>query len=130
MQAPACAALALCKRPNAVYFVSCNCSQDSISPDCLKRPFSNDQPSRCQGSQADHKLCWCRWLDADGSKQVGSAFEVPEEVLRLPQGVKSVAAGLHSSAAISMDGQLWMWGKVISKVNGTAVMLMPIPLYT
>lgn len=48
---------------------------------------------------------------------MGSAFEVPEEVLRLPQGIKSVSAGLHSSAAISMDGQLWMWGKVISKVR-------------
>lgn len=62
-------------------------------------------------------LWYCRWLDADGSKQVGSAFEKPEEVLRLPQGVTSVSAGLHSSAAISMDGQLWMWGKVISKVR-------------
>ena len=63
----------------------------------------------------DKRSC-CRWLDADGSKQVGSAFEAPQEVLRLPQGIKSVSAGLHSSAAVSRDGQLWIWGKVISKV--------------
>ena len=47
---------------------------------------------------------------------MGSAWQQPEEVLRLPQGVRSVAAGMHSSAAISRDGQLWLWGKVISKV--------------
>lgn len=69
-----------------------------------------------------HKLlCCCRWLSADGSKQMGAAWGTPEEVLRLPQGVRSVSAGLHSSAAISRDRQLWMWGKVISKVSSAAV---------
>lgn len=58
-----------------------------------------------------------RWLSADGSKQMGAAWGTPEEVLRLPQGVRSVSAGLHSSAAVSRDGQLWMWGKVISQVS-------------
>ena len=61
----------------------------------------------------------CRWLSADGSEQVGQAWGSPEEVLRLPQGVRCVSAGLHSSAAIDRDGQLWLWGKVISHVRVT-----------
>lgn len=67
----------------------------------------------------------CRWLSADGSKQVGAAWGTPEEVLKLPQGVRSVSAGLHSSAAVSRDGQLWMWGKVISLVSFPAPSLEP-----
>jgi alpha-tubulin suppressor-like RCC1 family protein len=65
----------------------------------------------------------CRWLSADGSKQMGAAWGTPEEVLRLPQGVRSVSAGLHSSAAVSRDGQLWMWGKVISQVSFACCLL-------
>ena len=67
--------------------------------------------------------CWsvpCRWLSADGSEQVGQAWGSPQEVLRLPQGVQCVSAGLHSSAAIDRDGQLWLWGKVISQVSSNA----------
>ena len=54
---------------------------------------------------------------------MGAAWGTPEEVLRLPQGVRSVSAGLHSSAAVSRDGQLWMWGKVISQVSLLATCL-------
>ncbi len=54
---------------------------------------------------------------------MGAAWGTPEEVLRLPQGVRSVSAGLHSSAAVSRDGQLWMWGKVISQVSLLAACL-------
>ena len=32
------------------------------------------------------------------------------------QGVKSVTAGAHSSAVISDEGELYMWGKLINKV--------------
>lgn len=64
----------------------------------------------------------CRWLDADGSKQMGSAWQKPEQVLHLPEGIRSVAAGMHSSAAVSRDGQLWLWGKVISKVCLTVLL--------
>lgn len=54
---------------------------------------------------------------------MGAAWGTPEEVLRLPQGVRSVSAGLHSSAAVTRDGQLWMWGKVISEVSLLAACL-------
>ena len=70
---------------------------------------------KCQQQEA----CVCRWLDAEGNSQAGAAWQKPEQVLQLPQGVRSVAAGMHSSAAISRDGQLWLWGKVISKVRDT-----------
>ncbi|DBA77646.1 hypothetical protein WJX77_001651 [Trebouxia sp. C0004] len=71
----------------------------------------------------DGERVWAlgRWLSADGSKQIGAAWGTPEEVLRLPQGVRSVSAGLHSSAAVSRDGQLWMWGKVISQDHAKAL---------
>lgn len=41
-----------------------------------------------------------------------------------------MSAGLHSSAAISMDGQLWMWGKVISKVWAYSSLLLTSLLLT
>ncbi|KAL3149951.1 hypothetical protein ABBQ38_013312 [Trebouxia sp. C0009 RCD-2024] len=86
-------------------------------------PITSIAAGQSHALMTDGERVWAlgRWLDADGSKQVGSAFEAPAEVLRLPQGVKSVSAGLHSSAAVSRDGQLWIWGKVISKEHAKSL---------
>ena len=50
---------------------------------------------------------------------MGSAdWDKPEELLRLPtSGISSLAAGTHSSAAVSGDGNLWLWGRVLAKVG-------------
>ena len=40
---------------------------------------------------------------------------MPEKILEL-EGVKSIAAGAHSSAVISDEGELYLWGKLLNKV--------------
>ena len=45
----------------------------------------------------------------------GGQWGVPEKILEL-EGVKSIAAGAHSSAVISDEGELYLWGKLLNKV--------------
>lgn len=60
---------------------------------------------------------WHRWLSADGARKVGPGWkQKPQEMLHLAdEGIASLAAGLHSSAAISSDGRLYMWGSLMCK---------------
>ena len=63
---------------------------------------------------------WCRWLSADGEAKVGPGWQQrPQEVLHLPggEGIASLAAGLHSCAAITTSGRLYMWGCLVCKVR-------------
>ena len=62
---------------------------------------------------------WHRWLSADGARKVGPGWkQKPQEMLHLAdEGIASLAAGLHSSAAISSDGRLYMWGSLMCKVT-------------
>ena len=50
----------------------------------------------------------------------------PQEVLDLRgEGVLQLAAGAHSSAAVTGDGRLMLWGKLLAHVS---VRLVPLPL--
>ena len=55
-----------------------------------------------------------KMLDSAG-KELGSApWTRPLELLHLPaEGIQSISCGVHSSAAVSGDGQLYMWGRLL-----------------
>ena len=48
--------------------------------------------------------------------QHGGKWGQPEEIIRL-DGVRSLAAGSHLSAVVSDEGQLHIWGKLLSEVR-------------
>jgi hypothetical protein len=52
-------------------------------------------------------------------EEAGSATcAVPKEMLHLPaEGITRVAAGAHASAAISGDGRLHMWGRLLDSLH-------------
>lgn len=51
--------------------------------------------------------------------QGGTEWGIPEVVAGLPDGcgVASIAAGARASAAVTVDGQLWMWGRLLAADN-------------
>ncbi len=58
----------------------------------------------------------CRWLTPNGDVRHGGQWGVPEKILEL-EGINSIAAGAHSSAVISDEGELYLWGKLLNKVS-------------
>ena len=59
-----------------------------------------------------------RWLSADGAKEMGGSGLQPQQVLDLTgEGVLQLATGAHSSAALSGDGRLLLWGKLLAQVS-------------
>jgi alpha-tubulin suppressor-like RCC1 family protein len=75
-------------------------------------------------SDGQHVWVLGRWVDADG-EQVGVAhWRHPQLVLSLTgsEGVTRVTAGLHSSAVVTSDGRLWMWGRLVDKQHGVGVL--------
>ena len=67
-------------------------------------------------SQAIDKVACHRWLTPSGGVQHGGKWGQPEEIIRL-DGVRSLAAGSHLSAVVSDEGQLHIWGKLLSEVR-------------
>ena len=61
----------------------------------------------------------CRWLTLANEISHGGQWGKPEEILELEHGVKCIAAGTHSSAVVSDEGELYLWGKLINKASGT-----------
>ena len=66
--------------------------------------------SRRQGLEAASGAAGLRWLE-------------PRRVLHRPDdGLSSLAAGSFSSAAITGDGELYLWGTVLSEDASTALL--------
>jgi len=64
-----------------------------------------------------------RWMDDLGEESGGAPPSKPVELLRLPaEGVASVHCGAHSSAVLSKDGRVWMWGRILDQED--AAMLL------
>ncbi|KAF8058300.1 HERC2 [Scenedesmus sp. PABB004] len=61
-----------------------------------------------------------RWLDAAGDEAGAACASAPCELLALPggAGVARVAAGAHASAAVTDDGGLWLWGRLLDEQHG------------
>jgi alpha-tubulin suppressor-like RCC1 family protein len=75
---------------------------------------------------SDGQQVWVvgRWVDAEG-EQVGVAhWRHPQLVLSLTgsEGVTRVTAGLHSSAVVTSDGRLWLWGRLVDKQHGVGIL--------
>jgi hypothetical protein len=75
---------------------------------------------------SDGQQVWVvgRWVDAEG-EQVGIAhWRHPHLVLSLTgsEGVTRVTAGLHSSAVVTSDGRLWLWGRLVDKQHGVGIL--------
>ena len=50
--------------------------------------------------------------------QAGTEWGIPQPVADLPSGgIASIAAGARASAAVTADGQLWMWGRLMAADN-------------
>lgn len=51
--------------------------------------------------------------------QGGTEWGMPEVVAGLPDGsgITSIAAGARASAAVTADGRLWMWGRLMAANN-------------
>ncbi|KAK9868470.1 hypothetical protein WJX84_007068 [Apatococcus fuscideae] len=81
----------------------------------------------CGSSHAllsDGERVWAigRWLSADGAKPMGGSGLNPQQVLDLRgEGVLQLAAGAHSSAAVSGDGRLMLWGKLLAHEHATSL---------
>ena len=53
----------------------------------------------------------------DGA-QGGTEWGIPQAVAGLPSGgIASIAAGARASAAVTGDGKLWMWGRLMAADN-------------
>jgi hypothetical protein len=66
---------------------------------------------------SDGERVWAvgRWLDDSGVEAGAAPVESPQQLLAVPgSGIVRLSAGLHSSAAVDGDGQLWMWGRVLN----------------
>ena len=77
-------------------------------------------PSKCRRGVArvSQSELLRRWLSADGAKPVGGSGLRPQEVLDLRgEAVLQLAAGAHSSAAVTGDGRLMLWGKLLAHVS-------------
>lgn len=60
---------------------------------------------------------WRSWLSADGKQRVMGGHGKPELVKALEaEGVAGLAAGFHTSAILSGEGRVYMWGHLMCKV--------------
>lgn len=67
-----------------------------------------------------------RWMDADGGEAGSAPFHSPAELLHLPaEGVAKVAAGPHSSCAVSGDGRLFLGGRLLDRHHAESVRALP-----
>lgn len=73
----------------------------------------------------DGERVWCigSWLTAAGGEAGCASWEQPAEVLHVPdEGVVKVVAGYHASAAITGDGRVYMWGRLVDDNSADAGM--------
>lgn len=67
---------------------------------------------------SDGEKVWAvgRWMDEAGGEAGCAPAEAPQQLLALPgSGVVQLAAGMHSSACVDGDGQLWLWGRLLDE---------------
>ncbi len=65
---------------------------------------------------SDGERVWAigKQLGGSGLEAGSATWSKPEEMLHLAaEGVQSISCGAHSSAAVSGDGQLYMWGRLL-----------------
>lgn len=66
-----------------------------------------------------------RYVDASGQQAGVASWQQPHQVLLVPQvegsGILKVAAGMHSSAAVTQDGKLWLWGRLVDEQHGLGI---------
>jgi alpha-tubulin suppressor-like RCC1 family protein len=68
----------------------------------------------------DGKRVWGvgKWVDSAGKEAGAATWECPEELLHVKEeqgGVKKIVAGGQSSAVVTGDGQLYMWGWLLDR---------------
>ncbi|KAL6755968.1 regulator of chromosome condensation 1/beta-lactamase-inhibitor protein II [Haematococcus lacustris] len=73
-----------------------------------------------EASLAPWSLPQAVWSGGPGGRAAGAGLASlsasPAEVLSCAaEGVSSLAAGAHSSAAVTGDGRLWMWGRLLDQ---------------
>lgn len=55
--------------------------------------------------------------------QGGTEWGVPQQVAGLPDGgISGISAGARASAAVTADGQLYMWGRLMAEDNARCAM--------
>jgi alpha-tubulin suppressor-like RCC1 family protein len=72
---------------------------------------------------SDGEQVWAvgRWMDQAGAEAGCAPAEAPQQLLALPSaGIVRLAAGMHSSACVDGDGQLWMWGRLLDQAQAQA----------
>jgi len=72
-----------------------------------------------------------RWMDASGHEAGCAPLTSPSELLALPgSGIVKLEAGMHSSAVVDADGQLWVWGRLLDQSQAQAMvhhgMVLPV----
>jgi hypothetical protein len=75
-------------------------------------------------SDGQHVWVVGRWVDADGEQAGVAHWRHPQLMLSLTgsESVTRVTAGLHSSAVVTSDGRLWLWGRLLDKQHGAGIM--------
>ncbi|KAF6250661.1 regulator of chromosome condensation 1/beta-lactamase-inhibitor protein II [Scenedesmus sp. NREL 46B-D3] len=75
---------------------------------------------------SDGQQVWVvgRWVDADGEQAGVAHWRHPRLALSLTgsEGVTRVTAGLHSSAVVTSDGRLWLWGRLVDRQHGVGIL--------
>uniref|UniRef100_A0A383VPA0 Uncharacterized protein n=1 Tax=Tetradesmus obliquus TaxID=3088 RepID=A0A383VPA0_TETOB len=75
---------------------------------------------------SDEQHVWVvgRWVDAEGGQAGVAHWRHPQLVLSLTgsECVTRVTAGLHSSAAVTSQGRLWLWGRLVDQQHGAGIM--------
>lgn len=72
---------------------------------------------------SDGERVWAvgRWMDHTGAEAGSSTAEAPQQLLALPSaGIVRLAAGMHSSACVDGDGQLFLWGRLLDQAQAQA----------
>jgi alpha-tubulin suppressor-like RCC1 family protein len=64
-----------------------------------------------------------RWVDHNGHEAGLASWAAPTELLHLPaEGIAKVVAGPHCSAAVSGDGTLHLWGRLLEQHHAERVL--------
>ncbi|KAG1680811.1 hypothetical protein FOA52_008144 [Chlamydomonas sp. UWO 241] len=73
---------------------------------------------------SDGERVWAmgKMLDASGREAESAPWYAPKEMMHLPaDGVAQLACGAHASAVVSVDGQLYMWGRLLEYHHAEAL---------
>lgn len=73
---------------------------------------------------SDGERVWAvgRWMDASGHDAGCASLTSPTELMALPgSGVVKLEAGMHSSAVVDAEGQLWVWGRLLDQSQAQAM---------